>query len=236
MLNGYLKKSLIVGILAMASGFSQAERVTLSSNFPWYGEFDKTENPNHNWWCGHAALKMVTAFKTKKVPTLKQLDTYFRQNSPDGYALNRCAYPGGNASWCASLYDIWQAGKINLGMPNTNRLTVSKVVKGLPNYTGFLDGVKNAIKNQKSPVVTVGAYQPNWQIGHTWVIIGYNDNNNPKAPGDAYLFLRDDSQQYPTNPEMDDWITVKDFMKMMDAKDSQGNPYHANSYYEYIVF
>lgn len=165
-----LGKTLIAGIMATFCSFAQAERAIPSPSFPWYSEFDKSENPNRNWWCGHAALKMVTAFKSKKAP----------------------------------------------------------------NYAGFFDGVKNAVKNQKSPVVTIGAYQPNWKIGHTWVIIGYNDNNNPKAPGDAYLFLRDDSQSYPTNPEMDDWITVKDFMKMMDAKDSNGYLYHANSYYEYI--
>jgi hypothetical protein len=190
------KKILIVGTMTMMASFAHAERVILSSNFQHYWELDPSpnENPNHNWWCGHAAPKMVAKYKTMNAPTMKQLDAYFRANSPGGCGVNRCAYQGTNGSWCASLYDIWQAGKLNLNMPNTNRLTLTKKVNGLPNYAGFFNAVKTAVKNQGSPVVTIAAYQPNWQIGHTWVIIGYNDNGNPTAPGDAYLFLRDDSQ------------------------------------------
>jgi len=33
-----------------------------------------------------------------------------------------------------------------------------------------------------------------------------------------------------------DWITVKEFMKMMDAKGLTGTPHQPNSYYEYVVF
>jgi len=230
-----------LGILLAMTSSVHAERVSLSPYVQHAYEFDPNENPTQKYWCGHAALKMVTRWVAPaniSIPTLGAIDSVFKANSPGGYALNRC--PGGGINgngWCASLYDIVTAAKKNYGMSSAGNVTVpKKLTNGNPNYAGMLAKIQDSILNRRSPLVTFA----NWDlgqpgnmgtsnpIGHAYVIVGYN-TDGATDPGDAYIFLRDSSQAYATGPEMDDWWKLRDFMRMME-------PYSQATYFEMIVF
>ncbi len=52
----------------------------VAGTVPWYSEFG-ADNPNHYYWCGHAALKVVGQYITGTIKTLGAIQNTFWNNS-----------------------------------------------------------------------------------------------------------------------------------------------------------
>ncbi len=227
-----MKSRLIATIFAglAFAGSAHAERVILNQSklavsspfwpyLPHFWEFDPTENPPVNgiskYACGHAALKVAAQYVSGKSITIPELHTYFSANYQT-YALDqRCGQNDWHKGYfCANLYDMEAAAKRQLNLPNSKlHLESPRYINGLPNYAAFLQKVKDGVRNN-FPVITSSGWQGNMSWGHMFVIVGFNTDNTSR-PEDAWLFIRDVKDQTATSKEMDDWVTVKEFVDAM---------------------
>jgi hypothetical protein len=187
-----------------------------------YTEFDIVENPKENYWCAHAALKMMTKYKLNKYYSLPQIHSIFYDGiggklGTTAYHQNECPTgfnkPGG-IGFCGNAMDIYYGAKglgLNVAIASVSRKTPA----GQLNYAGLLDAIKTGTKTRNAPVIAFGDYMTSARsTGHAWVIVGYNTDGitNPK---DAWVFLRNSVRVSPSYPEMDDWVTVEKFYQMM---------------------
>ncbi len=151
---------------------------------PHYYEFDEDENPNRNYWCGHAALKCVAKYHGE-YKTLGNIHTAFWNNS-SGYRNDR----NNDGKYAASMLDLlWAAnnqngGSWNYDFPTTSSESVSSMDRY---YQRLKDGV-----NYKKPAIVASYY--NQTYGHFYPVTGYYEVKKSDGSIDydnSYLLLRD---------------------------------------------
>ncbi len=217
----HILKALVASVI-LASSTTYAERVTVytAPNYvQHYYEFS-SENPNTHWWCGQAALKIVTKFRTGNQVSLQAIHSALLSHNVTGlYYANNC--PG---NWCAYIEDLVAVGKKTLGLHNASIATVPN--SGYTNPTmshkvALFNAIKNPIKAGKI-IIAFGDLSTNANnlsgTGHAWVVMGYNTDgvSNPNVdPSNVWIFLRDNNLATPAYPEMDRWVTIDTFYKMM---------------------
>ena len=189
-------------ILAFVSGtFAGEYRFIKSQLWPAY-EFNKYENPNHYYWCGHTVLQIVAKYKTGEYKRLYDIHKIFLKNSPKGYATDRYCYDDNH--WCAKLQDLYWAAIFRKNGGYGARNTYLMVAD---NYRQFFYYLKRGIISD-IPVIVPSMYYYN-DAGHFWVITGYYYNGDF---GDTILYLRDVAEKYPFySRKYDKKVKLKDF-------------------------
>jgi hypothetical protein len=174
----------------------------VAGTVPWYSEFG-TDNPNHYYWCGHAALKVVGQYITGTTKTLGAIQNTFWYNSAGFRADTYCAAAGmpGN-HWCASAQDVWWAAQLaqNGGYGRSN--SIVKSVSRDP--TTFFNQIK-ASTSWNYPAIIPSAYKYG---GHFWIVVGYNDTGTAST---STLYMRDTVQGSNTS-KYDHSVAVSTFL------------------------
>ncbi len=222
------KKTLIVGAMTIFSLNALAERNTVYTAPAYvqhYYEFDanRYENPDHNWWCGQTALKIVARFHTNTTYNLQTIhNTLVANNRLQGttglYAQNNCA-----GHWCAYIEDLVYAARNNLNMPNAAITEINNSGSTNPQLAdkvSLFNSIRTGVRNRRL-MMAYGSLSTNptnlSATGHAWVIMGYDTGTvaNPPDPSGVWVFLRDDNLTAPAYPEMDRWVTIDTLYRMM---------------------
>ena len=203
-----LGKVTLAVALSMASTYAIAAPKFVAGTVPHYWEFNPAENPNRNYWCGHAALKIVGIYVAGQNKTLGQLHSPLFWNNTANYRNDTQCFSGSPGRYCASLLDLWYGvqqtnqNSINNGYNRPN--SVKYIFAG--NMPGFYQKVKDGINNNW-PVISPSRVMYG-RDGHFWVITGYEDMSTVAT---SKLYVRNVERASPVYTNYDDAFTVKDF-------------------------
>jgi hypothetical protein len=222
------KVLLVLSILLLSCNIFAADHF-VSGTVKHYNEFDSTENPNGNYWCGHTALRSIGEYITGNEKSLQSIHNTFWNNSA-GYRANDYCYD--NGQWCASLQDLMWAAQLsqNNGYDRSN--SVVRVI-GWNDYSHFLTKVKDGVINNLPPIVASKWYYNN--AGHFWIITGYKDSTTGNDE-DTYIYLRDVSLSSPIYTKYDRKVKIKEFLNETNIYwyDSNGNQKQTYAQFLYI--
>ena len=176
------------------------------TNVPFYSEWG-SENPNNNWWCGHASLKCVgMAHGTYK--SLTTIHNYFWNNSP-GYSGDRC----NNGKYCSSYEDLLIGAK-GAGLYGHTTSSKDYMSSKALYCQKLMDGVWYG-----KPVIAASVYAI--PAGHFYVITGfevyYTSGTNIDYNASKF-YLRDVNKNYEENPY---WDRVATFQQFYDNRSSE---------------
>lgn len=181
------------GDIAVAAS-AVSTTVMVPGTVPHYYEFDSVENPSGYYWCAHAALKTVYAYKKNSALTLSGI----HQNLVNKYGSNYSTC--GNLK-CASEDQLLGITLQYLSAPNS-----------VMRYPSSLDDFFTKIKAGISagfPAI-VGSYIDYPTAGHYYTIVGYTDTGSAST---STLYVRNTAQKASGGTQYDQTKNVQSFYK-----------------------
>ncbi len=195
---------LIVVMVGSLVSCAFAEQHFVNSIVPHYYEWDKNENPNDKYWCGHAALKMAGEYVTGDYKRLDDLHVTMWYNSSYYRDKKVCG-----SMYCSRLYDLYMAAKYS---QYNGYGKAGSVLRSVPDAEIFLQKVKDGVVNNLPPIAD-SSFEVSF--GHFYVIVGYEEKDTDE---NSVIYLRDPIKPNPINTEWDTKTTVKKFLAGMSTR------------------